>query len=214
MGTRGAFGFRVNKQDKVTYNHFDSYPSGLGQDVLEYVAARTPQKLKAIASAIVMVNSDSKPNEEQIAECAPWTNLDVSNQTVEDWYCLLRNSQGNLEAYENGLKYMIDSQSFLLDSLFCEYAYIINLDENVLEFYSGFNQISRTRMGRYANQTERADKPEDRCYYGVARVAKISLTDICGASKEQLNAIVSKMDKKAEGFYKRQERQLNKKVVA
>ena len=30
MSTRGAWGFRIGSQDKVTYNHFDSYLDGLG----------------------------------------------------------------------------------------------------------------------------------------------------------------------------------------
>lgn len=32
--TRGAVGFRVDGVDKVTYNHSDSYPGGLGAAVL------------------------------------------------------------------------------------------------------------------------------------------------------------------------------------
>ena len=35
MGTRGAFGFLVDGETKVTYNHWDSYPSGLGQDLVD-----------------------------------------------------------------------------------------------------------------------------------------------------------------------------------
>ena len=37
MGTRGLMGVRVDGVDKLTYNHWDSYPSGLGQDILEYL---------------------------------------------------------------------------------------------------------------------------------------------------------------------------------
>jgi len=33
MGTRGAYGFRKNGIDKVTYNHFDSYPEQLGESL-------------------------------------------------------------------------------------------------------------------------------------------------------------------------------------
>jgi hypothetical protein len=35
---------------------------------------------------------------------------------------------------------MIDSKGFLSDSLFCEWAYIINLDKEVLEVYEGFQE--------------------------------------------------------------------------
>ncbi len=37
MGTRGAVGFVLDEKEKITYNHFDSYPSGLGCDVLNYL---------------------------------------------------------------------------------------------------------------------------------------------------------------------------------
>lgn len=30
MGTRGALGFIKAGEHKVTYNHYDSYPEGLG----------------------------------------------------------------------------------------------------------------------------------------------------------------------------------------
>ena len=46
MGTPGAVGFRANKQDKVTYNHFDSYPSGLGSDVISFIRSHSFEDIK------------------------------------------------------------------------------------------------------------------------------------------------------------------------
>ena len=37
MGTRGLYGFRKNGVDKVTYNHWDSYPDGLGKQILRFI---------------------------------------------------------------------------------------------------------------------------------------------------------------------------------
>lgn len=37
MGTRGIMGFVVDGQEKLTYNHYDSYPDGLGLDVLRWL---------------------------------------------------------------------------------------------------------------------------------------------------------------------------------
>ena len=74
-----------------------------------------------------------------------------------------------------------DSNDFLIDSLFCEYAYIINLDKNVLEFYRGFNK-DKNAKGRYASLISKwnASDPnmngED--YYGVKLVQEIPLQDI------------------------------------
>ena len=37
MGTRGLWGFRKDGKDKLTYNHFDSYPDCLGHTIVEFL---------------------------------------------------------------------------------------------------------------------------------------------------------------------------------
>lgn len=41
MSTRGTVGFRKNDEDKLVYNHYDSYPSGLGKATLDFIRACT-----------------------------------------------------------------------------------------------------------------------------------------------------------------------------
>ena len=67
-----------------------------------------------------------------------------------------------------------DYSSFLYNSLFCEYAYIINLDTKKLEFYKGYNKNTNAR-GRYANKYAFED---DKRYCGVALVNQIPLSKI------------------------------------
>jgi hypothetical protein len=139
MGTRGVVGFVVDGVWKVTYNHFDSYPSGLGVEVLDFCRSRKSwDRFKALARKVELVDSDSKPTEEQIKQYTPFSDIHVSNQTLDDWYCLLRNTQGveTLKAIaQNKLWHMIDSHLFMDDSLFCEWGYVINLDTNRLIIY-------------------------------------------------------------------------------
>lgn len=215
MGTRGSVGFRANQQDKVQYNHFDSYPEGLGSEVLAFLQSSSFEQLKDIAENIVLVNENTPPTKKQIKDCEQWTDLSVSTRSTNEWYCLLRNAQGNLNAYKDGLKYMLDGQSFLLDSLFCEYAYIINTDEGVLEFYSGFNKKARKTKGRYAGrQPERENNGYTNEYYGVALIKRYPLEDIFGASNSKIEEIIAEMKKKADSFYNNQERDLNKNKKA
>ena len=140
MGTRGLYGFRKNGVDKLTYNHYDSYPDCLGATMIDFCKNTSTKEMNEIFDRIVLVKEDSEPTKAQINECAEYYNGSVSTQSVTDWYCLLREAQGNPDAYKNGLKYMIDSHNFIKDSLFCEYAYIINLDQNELEFWVGFQK--------------------------------------------------------------------------
>lgn len=144
MGTRGSYGFRKNGVDKLTYNHFDSYPESLGKDVVEFCKNHSVEELNKLYDKIIMVKENDTPTEEQMKYCIEngWSNFSVGTQTKEDWYCLLRNLQGNLEELSKAKTqaYMTDNNNFIRDSLFCEYAYIINLDDEVLEFYEGFQK--------------------------------------------------------------------------
>lgn len=100
--------------------------------------------MSSMFDAIEMVSERSKPTFEQINFCVKsgLYDMDVSKESVDDWYCLLFKIQGDLFAL-NGLVnsekkgYMIDKSSFIKDSLLCEYAYIINLDTHMLEFWVG-----------------------------------------------------------------------------
>lgn len=144
MSTRGTYGFRKDGVDKLTYNHFDSYPNWLGRKVAEFCKNHDIKELHNIFDKIIMVREGDTPTERQIEECIKngFSDFTVSSGSETDWYCLLRNCQGNLEclAEVKGHAYMTTSGDFIKDSLFCEYAYIINLDDEVLEFYKGFQK--------------------------------------------------------------------------
>lgn len=198
MSTRGAVGFRIGRSDKVSYNHSDSYPSWLGKNVISFIRDTKFMDIEAAAQNIVLVDEESTPTLSQIAECEKWGNVEVGNQSIADWYCLLRESQGNLYAYTNGLKYMLNGNDFLYDSLFCEYAYIINVTTGKLEFYLGFNRSKKTNRGRYASKTK------DDQYYGVMLMKTYDLGEIYGMSDRHIEDIVADMDSTVESFESKQ----------
>lgn len=178
MGTRGLYGVRKNNIDKCTYNHFDSYPDGLGKDFITFIKNCSNQELNKFFEKIKLVNVKDAPSVEDINICvnSGYYNKSVSNQTVEDWYCLLRNLQGNFNEYEKLIKndapviYMTDEISFIKDSLFCEYAYILDLDEKVLEYYEGFQKTPQ-EGNRYGQE-------KDGDYYPCKLICKIPIWDI------------------------------------
>lgn len=153
MGTRGAFGFTINGIDKVSYNQFDSYYEGRGLDTVR--ALRTILKthgeawLRERVAALKVVTDEMKPTAKDIAALAPWTDLNVSEQSTQDWYCLTRKAHGDIQAILE-MGYLRDAKSFLSDSLFCEYAYLINCDTRKLEVYRGFQKKPHTK-GRFAH---------------------------------------------------------------
>lgn len=173
MGTRGAYGFRINGKDKVTYNHWDSYPDHLGKKILEYVSGTPLEMMIECANRIILVDENSHPSSELIHRYKKYADIGVSECRYEDWYCLIRKTQGDLFAYNNSLSHMIDYQEFLSDSLFCEWAYIINLDTKNFEAYQGFNKNPKAK-GRYAKRKIRGNHN----YKGVALIKEIPLADI------------------------------------
>jgi hypothetical protein len=179
MSTRGLWGFRYKGKDKLTYNHFDSYPDQLGKKICTFIYKHTLKQLKEIASKIQMVNKRTLPAAKQIEACQPWTDLSVGNQSENDWYCLLRAAQGTPSVYDTKLKYMIDDKNFIKDSLFCEYAYIINLDSKMLEFYVGFqdkNQNNRYKLSKQEINKQRSI--DDIIYYNCKLVLELPLDEV------------------------------------
>lgn len=100
-----------------------------------------------------------------------------------DWYWTLRPNQGCPENWlpfiDSGSKvYMIDNLSFIKDSLFCEYAYIVNLDTDQLEFYCGFQHKP--------DETNRYGCEEDQGYYPCRMVACFPLDVIAHGTVEEI----------------------------
>jgi hypothetical protein len=171
MSTRGIYGIRKNNVDKTTYNHSDSYPSGLGVQVVEFFADADLVKLGEVFDSIQLVKHDDIVTED-IAETIPaeLSNFEV-NGGQKTFYCYLRNAQGELSAYLKGLKYMIDKHDFIADSLFCEWGYIVNLDTGKLEVWQGY-QKSPTEGNRYGVT------PNEDGYYPCKMVAEFTQEEI------------------------------------
>lgn len=174
MGTRGAYGFRKDGKDKITYCHFDSYPEGLGQVMLDFCKRHDIGSINLIESEITLLNADEELTPELIEKFKKVSDKRVSTGDLKDPYVALRKMQGEPEKLIE-IPFMIDDHKFLEDSLFCEWAYIINLDTKRLEIYEGFCKTSRG-LGRYANIGE-PYKVEETTYYGVELIGEINLAD-------------------------------------
>ena len=176
MGTRGVWGFHKNGKDKLTYNHFDSYPEGLGEVMVNFIDNVPALGLSRFCDDIILVDEESTPSKksQEFYKKHGVANLNVGNRSTEDWYCLLRELQGEPEKLyslwdETKHKvHIVDNNSFIRDSLFCEYGYIVNLDNNTLEFYVGF-QKKPQEGNRYQAIT---DGKEEEDFYYPCKLAK------------------------------------------
>lgn len=154
MGTRGLLAFAHGGEIKATYNHYDSYPSGLGAEVARYVhrLVRDEGLERAVEKfdRLVAVEEGGTPSEDQKLALLKYFNPKVSMGSTDEWYALLRETQGDPQALLDAGFY-IDSLEFALDSLFCEWGYVIDLDRKVVEIYKGFQNALHTE-GRFASE--------------------------------------------------------------
>jgi len=169
MGTRGFVGFVVDGQEKITYNHWDSYPGGLGMEVLTWLRSilDSGMEWKSYVRNLRMVSEASRPGSEEIERLQQYAVTNVGEQRIDDWYCLLRNTQGDPGAIL-AAGYAIDSGDFPTDSLFAEWGYIVDTDTDTLEVYEGF-QRQPHNLGRFAHRAPKEiNLGPGRQYYPVA----------------------------------------------
>lgn len=156
MGTRGAFGVIIGEQEKIGYNQMDSYPDGHGIENLQWLRDADLDEVRKLAKAAKVVSNDKRrPTEAQQVALEAYADTGVSEQSLNDWYCLLRKTHGHIgRMLESG--YIEDNSDFPLHSLFCEWAYIVDFDQNVFEVYQGF-QKEIPKKGRWKGRPTKAE---------------------------------------------------------
>ena len=53
MSTRGTYGFIKDNITYLFYNHYDSYPSGFGEDVASFIERNTTESLNKILDKVI-----------------------------------------------------------------------------------------------------------------------------------------------------------------
>ena len=100
MGTRGTITFIFNGKRIKVYNHWDSYPSGLGVKLIDdlqiLLKSMSIDKIISALNSIKIFTYGTQPTEDDIKKLEKYTDLSVSNQTTNDIYCLLRGTQGSI----------------------------------------------------------------------------------------------------------------------
>ena len=172
MSTRGFLAFAVNGEVKTAYNHSDSYPDGLGFDVLSWLRTADLTAAATAAAALRVADPTDEPTDEDIARLAPSTDTGVGARTDRpDWYQLLRKTQGDPAAML-AAGVIEDASDFPADSLFAEWGYVVDFDTQTFEVYQGFQQ-SPHKSGRFADRPGRGNG-----YHPVRLVTSWPLTEL------------------------------------
>lgn len=149
MGTRHLIAVQFNGEYKVAqYGQWDGYPEGQGKAVLNFLRdEKLFDKLKTNLGKCRFIEDDEVDRLNDL--------LNKSDAKTVNWYhdfCsrdlgakVLENIAGSTD---NEIL-LIDRISFAKDGLFCEWAYVVDLDKNTFEVYKGFGKTELSPEERF-----------------------------------------------------------------
>lgn len=148
MGTRHLTAVIYKNEVKVAqYGQWDGYPEGQGQNVLKFTKEEDLEKFKEQLEKISFFTK------EEIEE------LNKKSDPFEGREYLSRNTGSDIlyEIQKGNVDKLVNSINFAADSLFCEWAYVIDLDNNFLEVYKGFNKSELDESERFYYLSEKSE---------------------------------------------------------
>lgn len=155
MGTRHLTIVQLGGEYKVAqYGQWDGYPSGAGADILYFLGRADMAKFRERVGLLTFASEEAiravfdeiggpgcthltSEQSERLYASHPELSRDTGSGILD----LIMDRDGLL---------MQDMISFAGDSLFCEYAYVIDLDNDVLELFVGFSEQPLDKGERFA----------------------------------------------------------------
>lgn len=129
MGTRNLTCVVLDGEYKVAqYGQWDGYIESAGVGVLEFLNSVDIEKFKAKLKEVSFVTEDEIKSLDE-----DWKNKYPRMDRDQGYKVLNSIMIGDNPELHNSI-------SFASDSLFCEWAYVIDLDDMTLEIYNGFNK--------------------------------------------------------------------------
>lgn len=166
MGTRNLTCVVADGEYRIAqYGQWDGYPSGQGLTILRFLKEEgNLAKLREALPKLRFLDAEGRDKAfmEEYNNNAPEWSSDPDNRTPEQkaWFerFISRNLGGEiLTNVANADDYtevvLRNSVGFAGDSLFCKYAYVVDLDKNTFEVYEGFNSEPITE-GRFISGDE------------------------------------------------------------
>jgi hypothetical protein len=155
MGTRNLTMVISEGKTKVAqYGQWDGYPEGQGTTILSFLHKvdlnEFRKRLKSISfftkkDLKEIEKKDEKTNGKESAKLykeKPWISRDLGGEILNAiMYGKYKGTDDNFEKknFKVVVDKLIDQTSFAADSLFCEWLWLIDLDKNTFEAYTGFN---------------------------------------------------------------------------
>ena len=181
MGTRNLTMVLLKRKIKVAqYGQWDGYPTGQGKTIAKFLQRVNVEKFKEKVNNVSFI--DKQELDTIFEECS---GDDIKIQMLPVWYS--RDTAAEILTWINKgkAKQLRNDLEFAADSLFCEWAYLINLDNQTVEVYKGFNKKPLTKKDRFYNLWIR-EKNNSNKYNPIKLVKKYKFKDFTVKEMERL----------------------------
>lgn len=192
MGTRHLTCVIVDEEMKVAqYGQWDGYPEGQGRTIVDFLTNLTslPRFKNNVRLCTFITDEETEKRWKEVGSKGGMATLDQSDAFKEKWPELHRDIGAKvLELINEAPRKLNDSSDFASDSLFCEWAYVVNLDNETLEIHEGFQQEVHFD-GRFATMQDIKEYRGERQYAPVRLVKTIKFSDLPAAFDDFVGAI-------------------------
>jgi hypothetical protein len=178
MGTRNLTQVILNGETKISqYCQWDGYPSGQGEKVLQFLLLNDIAELKTKVAAVQDLTDEE---------------IKVLNASQGEWLNthphLSRDVGPKILDYvmHKGVTKVVRDMLFAADSLFCEWAYVIDLDNEVLEVYKGFNKTPLAEGERFYSLKKKEYVSDDSEYYPIKLYRKFKFSELTQTTMAEL----------------------------
>lgn len=193
MGTRNlTMVIRKQKPVVAQYGQWDGYPEGQGVTVLNFLRKvsknggmeKFHKRLDEIRFATAEDDAEMEKFFEKIGAKGGWMNSDQAEKYHKKYPFLTRDNGAqilNMIMESKGPIVLQDSSDFASDSLFCEWAYVIDLDKMKLEVYTGFNKRPLGKGQRFATIAKtdyKMPKDQDYNYFPIRCIKKFDIRNL------------------------------------
>lgn len=188
MGTRNLTCVINGGTHRVAqYGQWDGYPEGQGVTILNFLRSGDVEALKEKSLKCSYITDEEYSDlwKEFGIDIAvkKYVNMEESNMFHKKYPQFSRDVGGEIlemvASSECGLK-LSNAYNFAADSVFCEWAYVVDFDKNTFEVYTGFNTTKLTPKDRFFGVVDgrKTDSEDKEKYYPVKMVAAFSLMDL------------------------------------
>ena len=154
MGTRNLTIAIVDGHVKIAqYGQWDGYPTGVGMSIQEFLKSTLSldnglEKMKCNLKYLEWFTKEDNLDDLDIKKF-PQLSRDTGAEILSHVFNAL-------------VTKVVDYSSFACESLFCEYAYVLDFDKETVEVYKGFNKSPLTETDRFFYLQK--EPPEDGYY--------------------------------------------------